>query len=160
MTQWWRTGKSVSIILNFFLIDCSVHCILNHVLTFSGSNNLLVATCLLLFISLMNALVNRMLASKLLNARLSSFFIKGSFNSTFFNQFTEEDQWQTVARTDQGPMREYSVSYQNLMPSSSYTFRIVAYNKFGISYPVYTHDPVSLCFFLTNVSSFSVNWIP
>ncbi|XP_032779959.2 protein sidekick isoform X2 [Daphnia magna] len=53
----------------------------------------------------------------------------------------EEDQWQTVARTDQGPMREYSVSYQNLMPSSSYTFRIVAYNKFGISYPVYTHDP-------------------
>jgi hypothetical protein len=59
---------------------------------------------------------------------------------------TEEDQWQTVARTDQGPMREYSVSYQNLMPSSSYTFRIVAYNKFGISYPVYTHDPVSLVF--------------
>lgn len=40
-------------------------------------------------------------------------------------------------------MREYSVSYQNLMPSSSYNFRIVAYNKFGISYPVYTHDPVS-----------------
>lgn len=61
-------------------------------------------------------------------------------NATFL--FAEEDQWQTVARTDQGPMREYSVSYQNLMPSSSYTFRIVAYNKFGISYPVYTHDPV------------------
>lgn len=64
--------------------------------------------------------------------------------------FAEEDQWQTVARTDQGPMREYSVSYQNLMPSSSYTFRIVAYNKFGISYPIYTHDPVrfTLLFFL------------
>lgn len=49
-----------------------------------------------------------------------------------------------MARTDQGSMREYSVSYQNLMPSSTYTFRIVAYNKFGISYPVYTHDPVSV----------------
>jgi hypothetical protein len=80
----------------------------------------------------------------------SLLLIKDSFNSTCFNQFPEEDQWQTVARTDQGPMREYSVSYQNLMPSSSYTFRIVAYNKFGISYPVYTHDPVSLCFFFLN----------
>jgi hypothetical protein len=54
------------------------------------------------------------------------------------HNFTE-DQWQTVVRTDQDPMREYSVSYQNLMPSSSCTFRIVAeifsasYTKFGIS---------------------------
>lgn len=66
---------------------------------------------------------------------------------------TEEDQWQTVARTDQGPMREYSVSYQNLMPSSSYTFRVVAYNKFGISYPIYTHDPVRFDFFFKKIGT-------
>ena len=58
--------------------------------------------------------------------------------------FAEEDQWQTVARTDQGPLREYSVPYQNLMPSSSYSFRIVAYNQFGVSYPSFTHEPVSI----------------
>ena len=73
----------------------------------------------------------------------------------------EEDQWQTVARTDHGPMREYSVSYQNLMPSSSYIFRVTAYNRFGISYPVSTQEPVGRfrpllrrCFaFLTVVGS-------
>jgi len=70
----------------------------------------------------------------------------------FLYAFAEEDQWQTVARTDQGPMREYSVSYQNLMPSSTYTFRIVAYNKFGISYPVYTHDPVSSLSLTSNLN--------
>jgi protein sidekick len=34
------------------------------------------------------------------------------------------------------------VSYQNLLPSTSYKFRVIAYNKYGVSYPAYTKESV------------------
>jgi hypothetical protein len=56
---------------------------------------------------------------------------------------TDEDKWKTEARTEGGAIQEYTLSYQNLVPSTSYTFRVIAYNKYGISYPVKSADAVS-----------------
>jgi len=65
-------------------------------------------------------------------------------------------RWQTVTRTNSGLLEEFTVSYQNLLPSTSYTFRVIAYNIYGISYPAYSDDAVCiftvpifriLCFF-------------
>lgn len=39
-------------------------------------------------------------------------------------------------------MQEFTVSYQTLLPSTVYSFRVISYNKFGISYPVYSKDPI------------------
>lgn len=47
-----------------------------------------------------------------------------------------------MTRTRSGPMQEFSVSYQSLLPSTVYTFRVIAYNIYGISYPIYSKDPV------------------
>lgn len=47
-----------------------------------------------------------------------------------------------VARTTGGSMQEFTVSYQTLLPSTVYSFRVIAYNDFGISYPVYSKDPI------------------
>uniref|UniRef100_A0A0K2T3X4 Protein sidekicklike [Megachile rotundata] n=1 Tax=Lepeophtheirus salmonis TaxID=72036 RepID=A0A0K2T3X4_LEPSM len=46
-----------------------------------------------------------------------------------------EDKWKTEIKTEGGAIQEYTISYQNLVPSTSYSFRVIAYNKFGISYP-------------------------
>ncbi|XP_017305380.1 protein sidekick [Diaphorina citri] len=54
----------------------------------------------------------------------------------------DDTRWTTVIRTSNGPLEEFSVSYQNLLPSTSYIFRVIAYNTFGISYPVYSDDNV------------------
>jgi protein sidekick len=35
------------------------------------------------------------------------------------------------------------ISYQNLLPSTSYAFRVVAYNKYGIAMPAVSADSVS-----------------
>jgi hypothetical protein len=43
-----------------------------------------------------------------------------------------------VARTSSGPLQEFTVSYQSLLPSTAYKFRVIAYNKYGISYPAYS----------------------
>lgn len=53
-----------------------------------------------------------------------------------------DTRWTTVTRTGNGPLQEFSVSYQNLLPSTAYHFRLIAYNKFGISYPAYSEDVV------------------
>ncbi|PNF38721.1 Protein sidekick [Cryptotermes secundus] len=55
---------------------------------------------------------------------------------------TDDTRWQTVTRTNNGLLEEFTVSYQNLLPSTSYTFRVIAYNKYGISYPAYSDDAV------------------
>lgn len=39
-------------------------------------------------------------------------------------------------------MQEFAVSYQTLLPSTVYSFRVMAYNIYGISYPVYSKDPI------------------
>ncbi|XP_073972084.1 sidekick cell adhesion molecule isoform X2 [Rhodnius prolixus] len=50
----------------------------------------------------------------------------------------DDTRWSTVTRTGNGPLQEFSVSYQNLLPSTTYNFRLITYNKFGISYPAYS----------------------
>lgn len=56
---------------------------------------------------------------------------------------TDEIRWTTVTRSGNGPLQEFTVSYQNLLPSTAYNFRVISYNKFGISYPAYSEDVVS-----------------
>lgn len=55
---------------------------------------------------------------------------------------TDDTRWETVARTTGGPMQEFTVSYQTLLPSTIYTFRVISYNMYGVSYPVYSKEPV------------------
>ena len=68
--------------------------------------------------------------------------------STFKNQldvltvFVDEDKWKTEAKTEGGSVQEYTISYQNLAPTSSYKFRVIAYNKFSISYPAESNHEV------------------
>ncbi|XP_053678622.1 protein sidekick [Anopheles nili] len=51
-------------------------------------------------------------------------------------------RWETVARTTNGPLQEFTVSFQNLLPSTAYKFRVISYNRYGISCPVYSEDAV------------------
>lgn len=51
-------------------------------------------------------------------------------------------RWETVSRTTGGSMQEFTVSYQTLLPSTVYSFRVIAYNTYGISYPIYSKDPI------------------
>lgn len=54
----------------------------------------------------------------------------------------DDTRWQTVDRTTTGLNQEFIISYQNLLPSTYYLFRVIAYNKYGISYPAYSNDVV------------------
>uniref|UniRef100_A0A182PUC6 Protein sidekick n=1 Tax=Anopheles epiroticus TaxID=199890 RepID=A0A182PUC6_9DIPT len=51
-------------------------------------------------------------------------------------------RWETVARTSNGPIQEFTASFQNLLPSTAYKFRVISYNRHGISYPAYSDDAV------------------
>ena len=55
----------------------------------------------------------------------------------------DDSRWQTIVRSSNGPLTEYSVSYQNLLPSTSYLFRVISYNRYGISYPAYSTETVN-----------------
>ncbi|XP_014211856.1 protein sidekick [Copidosoma floridanum] len=57
-------------------------------------------------------------------------------------QNKDDSQWQTVVRTSTGLLSECSISYQNLLPSTSYVFRVIAYNIYGISYPVLSTETI------------------
>lgn len=46
-------------------------------------------------------------------------------------------------KTETGQVEEYTVSYQNLLPSTQYEFRLIAYNSFGISYPAVAIEKVN-----------------
>ncbi|KAK2580567.1 hypothetical protein KPH14_007691 [Odynerus spinipes] len=54
----------------------------------------------------------------------------------------DDTRWQTIVRSSNGPLTEYTVSYQNLLPSTSYLFRVISYNRYGISYPVYSTETI------------------
>ncbi|XP_014223021.1 protein sidekick isoform X2 [Trichogramma pretiosum] len=54
----------------------------------------------------------------------------------------DDNQWQIVAKTNTGMLTEYSISFQTLLPSTSYVFRVIAYNRFGISCPALSPDPI------------------
>ena len=63
-------------------------------------------------------------------------------NLTHVTVFVDEDKWKTEAKTEGGSVQEYTISYQNLAPTSSYKFRVIAYNKFSISYPAESNHEV------------------
>ncbi len=54
----------------------------------------------------------------------------------------DDNRWQVVVKTTNGPMQDFTISYQTLLPSTSYSFRVSAYNKFGISYPIYSKESI------------------
>ncbi|KAI4461154.1 titin [Holotrichia oblita] len=56
--------------------------------------------------------------------------------------FADEMRWQTVVKTTNGPLQDFTISYQSLLPSTSYNFRVIPYNKFGISYPAYSDEAI------------------
>lgn len=64
----------------------------------------------------------------------------------YFYFFIDDTRWTTVTKSNTGQLDEFSVSYQSLLPSTSYLFRVVAFNEYGISYPAYSDDVVGLYF--------------
>ena len=60
---------------------------------------------------------------------------------------SDMDEWKTEIRTNGGAVQDYTISYQNLDPLTTYYFRVIAYNEFGISEPCTTDETVrwSLC---------------
>ena len=54
----------------------------------------------------------------------------------------DDSRWVTVQRTTSGTIQDFTVSYQSLLPSTAYTFRVISYNRYGISYPVYSKDSI------------------
>ncbi|XP_030377973.1 protein sidekick [Scaptodrosophila lebanonensis] len=56
--------------------------------------------------------------------------------------FIYDSRWTKIEKTKKGTMQDFTVSYHILMPSTAYTFRVIAYNRFGISYPVYSKDSI------------------
>ena len=60
-----------------------------------------------------------------------------------FFLFSDSDKWSVLMKTETGEIEEYTVSYQNLLPSTQYEFRLIAYNRYGISYPNVASEKVS-----------------
>jgi hypothetical protein len=60
------------------------------------------------------------------------------FFNNFFYFHLDISRWETVARTNSGPLQEFSVSFQSLLPSTAYNFRVISFNRYGISYPAYS----------------------
>ncbi|EDW06438.2 uncharacterized protein Dmoj_GI21512 [Drosophila mojavensis] len=56
--------------------------------------------------------------------------------------FIYDSRWTKIEQTKKGPMQDYTVSYHILMPSTAYTFRVIAYNRYGISFPAYCKDSI------------------
>ncbi|XP_045445941.1 protein sidekick isoform X2 [Melitaea cinxia] len=49
-----------------------------------------------------------------------------------------DTRWETITRTSNGILEEFTISYQSLLPSTAYSFRVIAYNMYGISNPAYS----------------------
>lgn len=64
--------------------------------------------------------------------------------NTFVNYFyvSDDTRWQIVTKSTNGPLQDYTISYQSLLPSTSYNFRVIPYNKFGISCPAYAVEAI------------------
>ncbi|XP_059054428.1 protein sidekick [Achroia grisella] len=50
----------------------------------------------------------------------------------------DDTRWETITRTSNGMLEEFTISYQSLLPSTTYSFRVIAYNTYGISNPTYS----------------------
>uniref|UniRef100_T1JF76 Protein sidekick n=1 Tax=Strigamia maritima TaxID=126957 RepID=T1JF76_STRMM len=53
-----------------------------------------------------------------------------------------DSKWQQITHIDGYPHTEYAISYQNLLPSSTYKFRLFSNNSFGVSSPAETSELV------------------
>ncbi|XP_066157107.1 protein sidekick isoform X3 [Euwallacea fornicatus] len=60
----------------------------------------------------------------------------------FESQRKDDTRWQTVTKTNNGPLQDFTISYQSLLPSTAYIFRVIPYNKFGISFPAVWRDHI------------------
>lgn len=58
------------------------------------------------------------------------------------SQKRDDTKWTMVAKSTNGQMTDFTVSFQSLLPSTVYMFRISSYNKYGISLPAYCDEPV------------------
>ncbi|XP_054086564.1 protein sidekick isoform X3 [Zeugodacus cucurbitae] len=56
--------------------------------------------------------------------------------------FIYDSRWETIEQTNSGTIQDFTVSYQILLPSTAYTFRVIAYNRYGISFPAYSKDSI------------------
>nr|XP_014091561.1 protein sidekick isoform X15 [Bactrocera oleae] len=54
----------------------------------------------------------------------------------------DDSRWETIEQTNSGTIQDFTVSYQILLPSTAYTFRVIAYNRYGISFPAYSKDSI------------------
>ncbi|XP_017048182.1 protein sidekick isoform X11 [Drosophila ficusphila] len=54
----------------------------------------------------------------------------------------DDSRWTKIEQSRKGMMQDFTVSYHILMPSTAYTFRVIAYNRYGISFPVYSKDSI------------------
>ncbi|XP_030078899.1 protein sidekick isoform X12 [Drosophila hydei] len=54
----------------------------------------------------------------------------------------DDSRWTKIEQTKKGTMQDFTVSYHILMPSTAYTFRVIAYNRYGISFPAYSKDSI------------------
>ena len=88
---------------------------------------------------------------------ISSFVYNVSCTYTrvdIFKTYLDEDKWKLYRRTDGGGIQEYTVPFQNLVPETSYSFRVIAYNEFGISPPATTQEEVGYSFIHSFIHSF------
>lgn len=58
------------------------------------------------------------------------------------SQLADDSRWTKIEQTKKGTMQDFTVSYHILMPSTAYTFRVIAYNRYGISFPAYSKDSI------------------
>lgn len=68
---------------------------------------------------------------------------KGPILGYYFESRRKDDtRWETITRTSNGMLEEYTISYQSLLPSTAYSFRVIAYNMYGISPPTYSEKVI------------------
>ncbi|CAG9585499.1 unnamed protein product [Danaus chrysippus] len=64
---------------------------------------------------------------------------RGPLLGYYFEARKKDDtRWETITRTSNGILEEFTISYQSLLPSTAYSFRVIAYNMYGISNPAYS----------------------
>ncbi|KAI8435034.1 hypothetical protein MSG28_003463 [Choristoneura fumiferana] len=54
----------------------------------------------------------------------------------------DDTRWETITKTSNGILEEFTISYQSLLPSTAYNFRVIAYNMYGISNPAYNEKVI------------------
>lgn len=82
-----------------------------------------------------------------MHSKLSFLFLFTLSHTHFLNPQTsyrlaDDSRWTKLEQSKTGILSEYTVSYHILMPSTAYTFRVIAYNRYGISFPVYSKDSI------------------